>query len=67
MANNGIADGVRARTDILVYNTGPRVIRLVSGELPEIDANWLSVRLNNAGVEWGSPLAAVGSPVLIRL
>jgi len=61
------AAGIRARTDILVYNTGPRRIRLLSGTLPDIETSWLSVRLNNTGVEWGSPLSWVGSPVLIRL
>jgi len=61
------AAGIRARTDILVYNTGPRRIRLLAGKLPDVETSWLSIRLNNTGVEWGSPLSWVGAPVLFRL
>jgi len=60
-------EGIWARTDILAYNTGPRHVRLLAGKLPDFVTNWLSVRLTNAGVEWGSTLSWVGSPVLIRL
>ena len=59
---------VDARTDLLVYDTGPRTIDLLTGSLPsEVRAVELRARLHHPGMQAESPLAAVGEPVRIEL
>ena len=59
---------VDARTNVLVYDTGQRPIRMLRARLPEdVGAVELSALLHNPGLPPDTPLAAVGPPARIKL
>ena len=59
---------VDARTNVLVYDTGQRPIRMLRARLPEdVGAVELSALLHNPGLPPDTPLAAVGPRARIKL
>ena len=62
------AGGVDARTSLLLYDTGPRPIRLLTARLPAgFAAGSLSAQLHSPGVPMTSPFAAAGNPATARV
>ncbi len=63
-----IAEGekVAARTSILLYETGPRPILLLRGELPAgVETGTLHVQLHNPGMRSSGALSTVSAPVRV--
>jgi hypothetical protein len=57
------ANGIDARTNLLVYDTGAHPIRMLSGELPEgLESGRLTARLRSVGIPTTSQFATAGAP-----
>ncbi len=59
---------VDARNDLLVYDTGPRPIRMLEGTLPaDAGAGELTARLRSPGITSTSEFAAASEPASVRI